>query len=99
MFFGTIGGIVSGLSQPFFSVLFGNMLNALNSGNSLTEQVNLVVIDFLYVAAANIVVGFLQVSIKESLFKFMKLFYMISLRFTAGQKQESAKFKSFERNM
>ena len=61
MFVGTIAGIISGLSQPFFSVLFGNMLNALNSGNSLTDEVNMVVIYFLYVAAANVVVGFLQV--------------------------------------
>ena len=64
MIIGSIGGIVSGLSQPFFSVLFGQMLDALNNpANSLTDEVNKVVFDFLYVAAANILVGFLQVNL------------------------------------
>lgn len=33
MFVGVIGGLISGISLPFFNVLFGEMLDALNSGN------------------------------------------------------------------
>ena len=36
MFVGTIGGLISGISLPFFNVLFGQMLDALNSGNAFS---------------------------------------------------------------
>ncbi len=43
MFVGTVGGLITGLSLPFFNVLFGRMLDALNTGTS-----NLMYEDYIY---------------------------------------------------
>jgi hypothetical protein len=63
MFFGTLGGIVTGASIPLFNVLFGKMLDNLNDGdpNSFQKGVNDLALIFVYVAIANIFSGLLQV--------------------------------------
>lgn len=59
---GVFGGIITGLSLPFFNVLFGRVLDALNGGtDSITKQVNVICIAFVCVAVVNLASGFCQV--------------------------------------
>ena len=62
MALGTLGGIVSGISIPFFNVLFGTMINALNTDpSSFAERVERIALSFVYVSIVNIFAGTLQV--------------------------------------
>jgi hypothetical protein len=100
MFFGCFGGIITGVSQPLFCVLFGQMLDAINNPSiSLRSQVDKVCLLFIYVAIANIFSGFLQVLVHCILHCSYLLFSGVLLRFTAGQPPGSGKFKSFVLNM
>jgi len=64
MFFGTLGGVITGLSLPAFNFLFGRILNTLNStGSDFTDKINTLCIYFVIIACFNIVSGFLQVTI------------------------------------
>ena len=63
MFLGTIGGLVTGLSIPFFNILFGQMIDKLNgSPGNFNRTVYTLCISFAVVAAANLVSGVLQVT-------------------------------------
>jgi ATP-binding cassette subfamily B (MDR/TAP) protein 1 len=62
MLLGIVGGLGTGLSMPLFNVLFGIMLNHLNSDpNSLVKGVEDIALVFVWVAIGNFVCGFLQV--------------------------------------
>jgi len=62
MVVGIIGGLITGLSLPFFNVLFGRVLDALNGGtDSIVQQVNVICIAFVCVAVVNFASGFCQV--------------------------------------
>jgi ATP-binding cassette, subfamily B (MDR/TAP), member 1 len=63
MFGGSIGGLVTGCSIPFFNVLFGRMLDTLNEDpNSFSRQINALALIFVYTAIVNLFSGFLQVA-------------------------------------
>ena len=62
MFVGTLGGMVTGVSLPIFNVLFGKILNALNSNpGGFSKSIDALCIDFAVIAGINIFSGFLQV--------------------------------------
>ena len=62
MTLGAIGGLGTGFSMPIFNVIFGQMLNALNSDpGSFSRRVNDIAIIFIYVGLGNLVSGMLQV--------------------------------------
>lgn len=62
MFFGCCGGIVTGLSIPFFNILFGNMLDELNKDpNGFADGIAKISISFCGVAAVNLLSATLQV--------------------------------------
>jgi ATP-binding cassette subfamily B (MDR/TAP) protein 1 len=62
MTLGTLGALGTGASLPSFLVLFGQMLDRLNSSNgNVQSTVNYVVILFLIVGCGNIVVSFILV--------------------------------------
>ena len=47
MMIGSLGGIITGLSLPFFNVLFGEMLDNLNDdGSNFRDQINKVCVAF-----------------------------------------------------
>jgi len=63
MFVGTIGGLITGLSLPFFNVLFGRMLDALNTDpGSFEERIGGIALAFVGVACINLVSGWAQVA-------------------------------------
>eukprot|EP01035_Chromulina_nebulosa_P018834 gene18834-24615_t len=65
MTIGTVGGAVTGFSLPIFNVLFGKILDALNKstgGNSFESGIKSIVLDFVYVAIANLFSGYMQVA-------------------------------------
>ena len=59
---GTFGGLITGFSLPIFNVVFGQMLDSLNKGQSLSSAVNSLVLVFIYLAIANFISGILQVT-------------------------------------
>lgn len=61
MVMGTLGSMGTGASLPTFCILFGQVLDKLNSGGSIQDAVNKVVILFVIVACGNIAVSFVQV--------------------------------------
>eukprot|EP01031_Cornospumella_fuschlensis_P050362 gene50362-61615_t len=62
MVLGTIGGIVTGVSIPLFNVLFGRIIDKLNTNpNGFTDAIDTLCLSFLVVACANLFSGFLQV--------------------------------------
>jgi ATP-binding cassette subfamily B (MDR/TAP) protein 1 len=64
MFFGTIGGIGMGAAMPFFNIIFGQLLNKLNSnssGEDFQRAINHLCIIFIYIAAGTIFAGYIQV--------------------------------------
>jgi ATP-binding cassette subfamily B (MDR/TAP) protein 1 len=62
MTFGTLGGIGTGCALPIFNVLFGKMLDNLNSsGGSFSDGINQLCILFIYIAAGALITGFIQV--------------------------------------
>jgi ATP-binding cassette subfamily B (MDR/TAP) protein 1 len=61
MFFGSLGGLVTGFSLPFFNILFGRILDNLNgSASSFSKNINFLCIVFCIVAAANLLSGWMQ---------------------------------------
>lgn len=61
-FFGSFGAILVGCSIPIFNVIFGRMLNNLNSGpDELQDAVNFVAMIFAIMAGGALIVGTLQV--------------------------------------
>jgi hypothetical protein len=63
MALGTAGGILTGLSMPAFMVLFGRIINTLNSDSgSFTQSIAELCISLVVVAGINVISGFLQVS-------------------------------------
>ena len=63
---GTLGAIVTGASIPFFNVLFGRMLDALNPADpnateTFEKKIREIALWFVVVAGINLVSGFLQV--------------------------------------
>lgn len=63
MIWGTLGGVLTGLSLPAFNVLFGEMLDTLNSSSgSFSQNVADLCISFVVIAVINLFSGFLQVS-------------------------------------
>ena len=59
---GSFGGLCTGLCMPAFNVLFGEMLDELNSDpNGLAKGIANLSIMFVYLACVNLVCGFLQV--------------------------------------
>eukprot|EP01033_Poteriospumella_lacustris_P004228 gene4231-3014_t len=62
MFMGTFGGIVTGASIPIFNVLFGQILDELNGDpDAFDKGISQLCINFVIVAAANLLSGFCQV--------------------------------------
>jgi hypothetical protein len=62
MLFGTVGGILTGVSMPAFMVLFGRIINTLNSDTgSFTQSIADLCISLVVVAGINVISGFLQV--------------------------------------
>lgn len=63
MTIGTIGALATGASFPFFNVLFGDMMDALNSDpNGFSDSIADISTKFCYVAVANLVSCTLQVT-------------------------------------
>ncbi|POM60401.1 Multidrug resistance protein ABC Superfamily [Phytophthora palmivora] len=65
MIAGTIGAAVAGMAQPLQIVLIGDVLNGLNpsdSSTSIVEKVDDAVLNYVYVAVAAMIAGFLQVA-------------------------------------
>lgn len=61
MALGTIGALGTGAALPVFCILFGQILDNLNSGGNLQQEVDKVVILFVILACGNLVVSFVQV--------------------------------------
>ena len=62
MTIGSLGAITTGLSIPFFNILFGKILDAVNTNPaSFQQRINTLCLSFTVVAAANLLSGFLQV--------------------------------------
>jgi hypothetical protein len=62
MIVGTLGAVVTGLCVPTFNILFGRIINTLNSDpGAFQQQVNTLCIVFAGVALVNLISGFLQV--------------------------------------
>jgi ATP-binding cassette subfamily B (MDR/TAP) protein 1 len=62
MFCGTLGGLITGASIPIFNVLFGQILDKLNTNpGSFSGGINFLCIEFCIVAGANLFTGFAQV--------------------------------------
>ena len=62
MMIGTLGSIVTGASIPLIEVLFGRMLDELNTDpTSFEDGIKKIALYFVYVAAANIPSGIVQV--------------------------------------
>ena len=63
MIVGTLCAIGTGISLPFFNILFGKMLDALNGDpNSFSYQITQICYAFIGVAGANILTGYCQVA-------------------------------------
>lgn len=63
MFLGSLGAVATGISLPIFNILFGDLMDGLNSDpGSFTEKVNRVCGIFGIVSSLNILTGLLQVS-------------------------------------
>jgi hypothetical protein len=61
MFIGSLGAMATGVSLPVFNILFGDLMDGLNSGASFTSRVNRVCGIFGIVSALNILTGLMQV--------------------------------------
>jgi hypothetical protein len=64
MVVGTISAIVTGVSIPFFNILFGRILDQLNGNTSSAqyqEKINTIVYAFVAVAGINLFTGYFQV--------------------------------------
>ena len=62
MFLGTLGSVMTGVSIPIFNVLFGQILDKLNGDpQQFADAIAQLCIDFVIVACANLVSGYLQV--------------------------------------
>ncbi len=61
MALGTFGAIATGALIPFFQMLFGRMLDSLNSGTNIVEAVSHVALQFAYMACVAFVCAGLQV--------------------------------------
>eukprot|EP01041_Mallomonas_annulata_P006725 gene6725-13622_t len=62
MFIGCMGGIVTGISQPYCEILFGRMLDALNKDpDSFSDEVVAIVYEFIGLAVLNVISGVTQV--------------------------------------
>ena len=61
MALGTIGALGTGAALPVFCILFGQVLDKLNSGGDLQAAVTAVVILFIILACGNLVVSSVQV--------------------------------------
>jgi ATP-binding cassette subfamily B (MDR/TAP) protein 1 len=64
MISGSIGGIGMGAAMPFFNIIFGQLLNKLNSdssGDDFQKAINNLCIIFIYIAVATIFAGYIQV--------------------------------------
>jgi ATP-binding cassette subfamily B (MDR/TAP) protein 1 len=62
MIIGSLGAIVTGLSIPFFNILFGEILDAVNTNpDDFQKRINTLCLSFTVVAGANLLSGFLQV--------------------------------------
>jgi ATP-binding cassette subfamily B (MDR/TAP) protein 1 len=62
MILGTCGGLVTGVSIPYFNVLFGDMLDALNTEpDSFSERIGEISLSFVIVAVINLFSGLFQV--------------------------------------
>jgi len=60
---GVLSSVVTGVSLPVFNILFGQMINTLNTDpNSFSDEVDKTCIYMVIVAGANIVAGFAQVT-------------------------------------
>ncbi len=68
MVLGTIGSLIVGISFPAMDLLFGRILNSLNGDSDLVSQVNELCLYLVYIAIANIVGGYVQVSIMSLIF-------------------------------
>lgn len=63
MIIGTIGALITGASIPFFNVLFGKMLDALNKDpSSFSEGIAAIALAFVWVSIANLFSGLAQVA-------------------------------------
>ena len=61
---GSIGGLATGISLPIFNVLFGRLLNNLNSdGNNFIRDINFLCVLFVVIAVGDLIAGFFQVSV------------------------------------
>ena len=64
IFIGTIGGTITGFSNPYFNILFGQMIDNLNKDpDSFSDQITYISYQFIGVAIFNIFSGILQVKI------------------------------------
>jgi len=80
MSLGTIGSIITGVSMPFFCILFGKMLDALNaSPSSFKKEVGTICVIFLIVAVANVFSGIMQVLINFAWLIFIVAYLIVAL--------------------
>lgn len=61
MLSGALGSLVVGISFPAMDLLFGRILNSLNSTSDFVEDINTLCLYLLIIAAFNIIGGYLQV--------------------------------------
>lgn len=62
MTIGTLGGVGTGCALPIFNVIFGKMLDGLNSsGNNFSAEIDRLCIIFVIIAAGALFTGYAQV--------------------------------------
>jgi ATP-binding cassette subfamily B (MDR/TAP) protein 1 len=62
MLLGTIGGIIVGFSMPFFNLVFGELLDALNKNpDNFASSIAYLCVIFVIISAINLFAGFAQV--------------------------------------
>ena len=63
MTLGLLGAIVTGVSSPVFNIIFGKVLDTLNTNpESFSNEISQLALDFFYIGLANFISGLLQVS-------------------------------------
>jgi hypothetical protein len=62
MFFGTLGGFLTGISLPAVNILMGEMIDSLNSNpDAFSSRIGTLCVAFVVIGIINVISGFLQV--------------------------------------
>lgn len=102
MFLGLSGALVTGLCIPAFNILFGRIINTLNSNPAtFNETIDTLCIVFCGVAGVNLISGFFQVSEWNNSFNLNHQIMTILLftRSTFGPLPVNDRPKSFARSL